>query len=1315
MDPGAAPKAGTPRTTPAAPGKRPAAGAIPDGEKGTTATVAETTAPEGMVVVSGKVTVEDGKPASGAIVTANPFKVGFTGDAMGQDNATSVVAGIDGSYRLLLGEDAMAAALSASMKGCVPAAGYISGRGDQKLPKSSVRDFKLPSCAEVTGRVVDDRGKPVEARVTASMTKPLQPPMREGEATLAPKADEKTTGDGVFVLSGLLAGEATVAAKAKGFAAVTKKVTAPARDVVIRLGAKGATVEGTVILKPSGEGASSATVRLVAGGRELGPMPFFQGEEPVVTDAVGAFRIPNVAAGSYRIIASKDKLGMWPGGLGEHAISVEEGQTTSGIELFLYPGHTVTGRVTEKPTGNPLPGVKLSFGGAKPVESGTDGSYRLEGVYAGSFGGQSTTVLQVAKDGYTVQDGRSQGFGQARGYVTIALGSDKLEVERDIQMVPTITISGRVQNEKGDPVAGAKLGLVAENYGGSDLKVESKPDGSFRMEVAPFMRCRVKARASGYALAYSDILNVEEKSLTDVVITMKPGSTVSGIVVDPAGSPVAAAEVNMSLSIPTGRVWFGEESGKAVSAQDGTFSILNASAGSNSLSAKKKGFAPSKSQQVMLESGTDKTDVRLELRTPHFIAGHVYDKDKKPVEMANLHFYSPSGDSSSQLIRTDKDGAYRVEDLAEGIYNGWCNAPNNPMSAQKEGIKVDRDDVDFVLGEGLEATLVGRVVDWQTGAAVKEFSVEPTYSGLEKNDNEPGVFRMKMQPGVYFALVIRAKGYADLSPADIMIPKGQKTLEKEFRMGPGGSITGRVVRMGERTPLAGVRAAIIGSGPEWMPRQYGEPGASVTTGDDGKFLLEKAAAGTNQVEFKPQAPLTAITKPATVTHGQTADLGDVEIGGGATLRGRIVRMPGEVPVSAEPFTATNNEGTYQKSLKTDANGGFELTGLPPGYYNLTGSAHTFSSATQLGPEEAKEVIIRIGGATLKGTVTLGGVPLAASINLTVTGTGQNVFQSAQCSGDGKYEVKDLAGGRYQVRIYAQNRTGGAPASLDDWIDIEADKENTRDFDLPDGKLVGRVVDGSGNGVAGARVSASAVNPKSADQAMVGRTWSGASDDSGSFSIGGMSPGPYSVSARKDGVGAAPAQQVEVPSRGESARVTLKLSAEQTGIVVSVALNYTNGQPVPEAWCYLNAPTGRFEHGQPRDSQGVVTIQGVPVGLYRMEVSSWGFSEGVHEIEVKSGETVRIEDVLYEAGALRWNLTDPNGVAVAGADCQLVPDDPNSIEKPRSGKTDQGGLWIARGLFPGSYTATANAPGRKTTTARVTVIAHQPVSVITKME
>jgi len=187
------------------------------------------------------------------------------------------------------------------------------------------------------------------------------------------------------------------------------------------------------------------------------------------------------------------------------------------------------------------------------------------------------------------------------------------------------------------------------------------------------------------------------------------------------------------------------------------------------------------------------------------------------------------------------------------------------------------------------------------------------------------------------------------------------------------------------------------------------------------------------------------------------------------------------------------------------------------------------------------------------------------------------------------------------------------------------------------------------------------------------------------------------------------ENVLVPSSGDSMPVILKIGEKEGGTLVSVALNYTNGQPVPEAWCYLSTPQGtRFEHGRKRGTDGVMRISNIPAGAYSVQVSSFGFSVHERMVEIKAGETVEIEDVMYEAGALRWTVVDSKGTPQPDISCIIEPVDKNSIEKVREGRTDSNGLWIQRGLYPGEYKATSALPDGRQASQVIQVQAHKLV-------
>ena len=128
------------------------------------------------------------------------------------------------------------------------------------------------------------------------------------------------------------------------------------------------------------------------------------------------------------------------------------------------------------------------------------------------------------------------------------------------------------------------------------------------------------------------------------------------------------------------------------------------------------------------------------------------------------------------------------------------------------------------------------------------------------------------------------------------------------------------------------------------------------------------------------------------------------------------------------------------------------------------------------------------------------------------------------------------------------------------------------------------------------------------------------------------------------------------------------------------------------------------HEAVRNEQGVQEISGIPAGEYEVEVSAYGYSVGTHKVNLRPGNIASIEDVLYEAGAVRWQVNLANGSIASGTRCDPVPDDPTSIEQPREGLTDSSGAWIVRGVQPGDYALTIEAGGCLQT-CLITIDAH----------
>ncbi len=1264
------------------------------------------TAGSSETVIAGMVTDEQEKPLPHSRLTIQPAaETGFfepfaqaeparvSLDAQGQFETTAPRVRY---YMVTAGHDGMVTATTTLVR--------------QDRDRVELR-MKLQAAIEVSGRVDGPDGKPLDDVKVWNLESPVGSGGIFGSAIMSGRSDTQTTNGGRFTLN-VKKGEVTLGAGGAGFAPVTQTVTAPTSGVVIRLGQRVAVVEGSVYDRKSGEPVTSATIMLQSLSAEYRSRT---GAPPptAMSNADGSFRLNSVPAGRYQVQAFTKTLGLWRVGNepSTRPFAVTAGETTSGLTLFLYPGHTVRGRVTDKDTGKAVEGVSIgttSHTGRASAKTDADGKYELAGV----FGSPESARIQIEKKGYSVATPDSTNPGQNQS-VSVKLSADNMEARRDIVLMANLTVSGRVVDEEQRGLAGANVGYYSrDRMGNQETGDLADRNGDFTLDVSPFTRVRVRAKTSDRPTAFTDVISVNDKPVTGVVLLLPRGVPVSGKVTGLLGEGVAGAAVKINRLIRMDNFGYYDEGGNTVSASDGTFLIPSAPADEGQIAATKDGYAPSKTIVISPKKEVGQSGLTLQLQKPMSISGTVKTSDAKAVADAQVYCYSRNGGMSTVSARTDPKGAFRLSPLGEGNYMVSVNSESRSKFVQN--VAAGTEDLEIVLDEEKGATLIGHVVDHKTGQPVRDFEVT-NVANVEKSDSTPGDFTIKnLRPNYYNRVTITAEGYLTENQR-IDIQAGQEKVEKTFRLGPGGSVKGRAVRRTTKEPLAGVPVRLVAGVEQWEITSA-RPSGVATTDKDGRFELGPGAAGSGQLVFSPPSPLVENSTPVTLEHGRTTDLGDVELGGGASVKGRLVKMPGESPLSGETIVAgqSGSGPTAQRTATTDSDGRFEFTGLAQGFISLRNDKYSVNSSAQIGPDENKEVILRVGGAVLKGRTTMRGKGVSAQVNLSMTGTGMTAYKNAESDTKGDYRIEGLAAGRYRVSAYVMGGNG-LQARFEDWIDVEQDREQVRDIVFPSGRLVGVVVDSAGKGVADANVSAQNTNPRSADTAMVQYAQSATSKSDGSFAFEGLTPGTYSVTARKNRVGSAIAEGVNLPADADSPAVRLRLSSEDTGTVVSIALNYTNSQPVPEAWCYLFTASGRFDHGQTRDAQGSMTIPDVPVGKYRVQVSSWGFSESVKEIEVRKGETTRLEDVLYEAGALRLNLVDANGVALPGVACTLTPDDPDSIEKPRSGSTDQSGLWIARGLFPGSYTATANAPGKKPATTKANIIAHQPVSVILKVE
>ncbi len=1258
----------TPTETPAQEEMVPTATALPE----------DTPSTEPRLIVFGRVTLQDGSPATSATLQLVKLRIDSEGSGFVEEEAAKTSADDNGHYRLVA-QDHPYFLLNASRKGSAKVSAYIMDQkaaraGERQTGTREVRhDIALPSAAYIRGLVMDEAEQPVtDIKVMALSFR------GEGREQRITRSETKTHKDGRFSIEDIPAGEVTLAVHSPDHVPLSQKVTAPVEDLILRLTSEGASLEGNVYLLSSGEAVFGATVKahLVPSGPQPSLIP-----KVAKTDQFGAFRLEPLAAGSYVIEALKDDLFLVPPkDPRDRQIALAEKEKKRAIELFLYEGHTIRGKVTEKVTGVPLEGVKVSMAWGRDIEKFTDvtgpeGEYLLRGLTQLQIG------LKAEKKGYALVSRQLHD-----PYIRVQLTPDNLEVTQNIEMVRAVTISGVVKTADDLPVTDAKVVLYSSrNRPQHDQFTPVDELGAFTLDAEPFVPCRVKAEAPGYAASFSDQVTAQDTPVRGVTIIMRQSASITGTVMDPDNQPVEGAKVQARQMVWLGPYGTYENLGDTVSDSSGNFAFSDLPPEEVQLFAKKEGFASSKEEKITLSPGEIKSGVELVLRQSQFLAGRITNPEGEPLERVSVHVYaSGSVENSSGHSQTDAEGRYRIEGLADIPHNVSLYHPDYG-SESHQNIEVGRDDADFVLGAKAKVTFIGKVVDWKSGEPIADFSAS-FRAGAQplKDPNVPGQFKAeKLQPGMSYSFLIEAPGYSSLDTGYIAMPEDKDVLEKTFKLGPEGSIIGRVISREAKEPLSGVSVNLQGTGRDWQTSQY-PPEAITTTGEDGRFQFESASQGENTVVFNPPEPFVAQTRTIEVEHGAVADFGDVEMGGGGIVKGRVVQLPDEKPLPAKVVELSSTMSSVHKKATTDDHGAFEFKALSNGQYVLRVREYNVSHYVRLGEDETQEYVLRIGAATLKGRVLRNGNPVSAGISLRQTNLDQ--WKSAAAGQDGTFEVKDMAPGRWRVSIYSmQDRR----RTIEEWIDIAPQSVTEKVFEFPAGRIVGMVVDANEAAVANAKVSARRSRTADDEDGYQPRTWTVTSQEDGSFAIEELFPDSYGVSASKEELGIALVEDVQVPRNGDSEPVTLRLGAVQGGTLVSVVLNLTNGEPVPEAWCHLTTSSGvRFDHGQKRDDEGVMRINNIPPGTYNVKVSSYGFEVKEHTVEIKAGETVELMDILYEAGALRWALMDKSGAPLAHVNCRMVPNDPNSIEKIREGKTDANGLWIVRGLYPGEYTVTS---------------------------
>ncbi len=372
----------------------------------------------------------------------------------------------------------------------------------------------------VKGRVIDaDTGEPVaDAAITVQST---------GSFT------GRSLGDGVFLVSGIPAGQYTVRVDKPGYLGSYKSVeilagaVADLGDIPVAQGQS----TGAVFLHVY----DSATTQGL-GGAQLS----LSGDTQASTDSSGDLSLPALVPGTYSFNLTRSGYHSVGGQLqlGEGAVlRVRQAMVPEGSYLDQGPVD-LTGRVIDGSTGRPLPGAQLALDGGTSNSADSAGAFSFPAVPRGAHS------LGLSAPGYVSRDYRIQLDPGMSG----VLGDLLLYPSPTVTMPTTLTLNGQVVDSvSGQPLAGASVRLVET---GATMAADA--EGQFRLSGLRLTDLHLDITAEGH-VAEQFTLTVEAFGEVSARFALPPeaqsdpgatSSTLSGLVTDAqTGQPLPGAVV----------------------------------------------------------------------------------------------------------------------------------------------------------------------------------------------------------------------------------------------------------------------------------------------------------------------------------------------------------------------------------------------------------------------------------------------------------------------------------------------------------------------------------------------------------------------------------------------------------------------------------------------------------------------------------------------------------------------------------------------------------------------------------------------------
>ena len=551
------------------------------------------------------------------------------------------------------------------MRGVPPGEHALAFRVNDRLVNYIYEAHRAATVSMKAGAVIADVDLPIYMGATISGRVEYADGSPAGSATLRvnPLSSHNTTlfvadDKGAFAISGPSSGEQVHLQAFKGTHASSPMnilqvpVTGVLEGIVLTLEEGG--IIGGIVREPSGTPVPGINI-VVAGGAAILLQPHY-----VATDDTGRFAVAGLPRGSYTVTASaygeQDT-----GDPVEKQVDLAPGQRVNDIELIWDKGVSnldaagrliISGHVMNS-DGKPLSDATVSL--SQPA---TRSLFSTKSLIDGSF-----TLRNLAPGTYEL----NAMAGANRMIEPVEARAGDMGVR--LMLVQQARVSGKVVDAAtGNPVTRFGLAFVAPGYtdnlsrqyarwqqytdseGAFSLPIREQVDQPRRRNLA------LAVRADGYALAEQALGAVSAgQNVEGVVVRMRPGARVEGVVQTSAGQPVPGASIHLE------RAKGGAPEARTDS--EGRFTISALPLSEFKLVAAHPAYG---NREVSVTPRPGRTSyVTIKLRAGGSVEG-IVRLGGQPQPGANVHLLMYGGGQQPASILTDASGRYEFANITSG-------------------------------------------------------------------------------------------------------------------------------------------------------------------------------------------------------------------------------------------------------------------------------------------------------------------------------------------------------------------------------------------------------------------------------------------------------------------------------------------------------------------------------------------------------------------------------------------------------------------------------------------------------------------------